>query len=113
MTQSPYSTEARLDRIEDLLREFLNEFRDFRAKAQIQEKALMAEIDLLVAQVAETRGVTDAAVVAIQGLRDQIDLLVQNATDLEALKAQLTDLTGQLDASERDLAAAIATDPTP
>lgn len=74
---------------------------------------VMAAIDDLVTQVAETKGVTDAAVVLIQGLRDQINALVADATELEALKAQLTDLANQLDDSEQKLAGAVATPPPP
>lgn len=63
--------------------------------------AIMKELDDLTAEVAATKGVVDSAVVAIQGLRQQI---IDAGTDPAKLQA----LTDSLKDTEQTLAAAIA-----
>ena len=111
MTASPYSTEARLDRIEQLLIDLVNEFRASRAQTQLAQESLMSEISDLVAEVAAVKTVEDSAVLAINGLVSRLDALVQNATDLAELKAAVTAETAVLRDSVVPLAAAVASVP--
>lgn len=93
MTISPYTTEARLERIELLLEDIMSELTD------------------LVAQVAAVKTVEDSAVLAINALVSRLDALVQNATDLAELKAAVTAETAALRENAVPLASAVAAVP--
>ncbi len=111
MATSPYSTEARLERIEQLLIDLVSEFRASRAQAQLSQESIMSEIDDLVAQVAAVKGVEDAAVLAINGLIDRLEAVVQSSTDLAELKAAVSAETALLRTNAVPLADAVAAVP--
>ncbi len=111
MTLSPYSTESRLERIEQSLTDLVSEFRASRSQNQSTLENIMAEIDDLLAAVAEVKTVEDSAVLAINGLVDRLDTLVANATDLASLKAAVTAETAVLRTNVVPLADAIAAVP--
>ncbi len=94
-----------------LLVDLMKEVRELSVKVDklIEQGVMtMSEIEDLVAQVNETKGIEQAAAVALQGLRAKIDELVANATELNQLKSQLRGLTSDLDQSEGELSSAIA-----
>lgn len=64
----------------------------------------------LVTEVQETKGAVDSALVFIQGLKDQIQSLIDAGA---VTPAQLQDLASQLDAKQQEIAAAITTNPAP
>ena len=68
---------------------------------------IFAEVQALRDEVARTQGVAASSKALILGLVAKVDALVANATDLEALKAELTQMTTTLDATNDDLAAAV------
>jgi hypothetical protein len=70
----------------------------------IRVQTMSAQLDALVAQVNETNTVIQSAIILIQGLRQQI---VEAGTD----QAKLTELVASLDASEQELAGAVANNP--
>ena len=104
VAMSPYSTEARLDRIEQLLIELVSKFSVF----QIQQEKEMAEIDDLVTAVADAKTVQDGAVLTIHTLLDRVNAIVQAATDLAALKAAVAAEVSVVHTNAEPLAAAIA-----
>ena len=108
MTVSPYSTEARLERIEQLLTDLASEFRASRAQTQMFEEKTMAEIDDLVTAVADVKSVQDGAVLTIHTLLDRVNAIVQSATDLAALKAAVAAEVSVVRGNAVPLAAAIA-----
>jgi hypothetical protein len=108
MNLSPYSTEARLDRIEQLLTDLVSEFRASRAQLQIQQERMMAEINDLLTAVAEVKTVQDGAVLAIHTLLDRVNAIVQSATDLAALKAAVAAEVAVVRGNAVPLAEAIA-----
>mgnify|MGYP001607606906 CR=1 FL=1 len=78
--------------------------------ALAKEVRRMSEnLDVLTAQVAATNGVSESAVVAINGLADKIDALIAAGNSDPALAALAADLKAKSDA----LAAAIAENPVP
>lgn len=64
----------------------------------------------LTTEVQETSGAVDSALVFIQGLKDQIQALIDAGS---VSPAQLQDLANQLDQKQQEIAAAITTEPTP
>ena len=58
-------------------------------------------------EVSEVKTTAGSAVALIRGLKDQIGLLVRNATDLETLKAELGTLSNALSESTDELASAV------
>jgi DNA repair exonuclease SbcCD ATPase subunit len=62
----------------------------------------------LITEVQETKAGIDSALVFIQGLKDQIQALIDAGT---VTPAQLQDLANQLDAKQQEIAAAITTPP--
>lgn len=70
------------------------------------EENMTVELEALTAEVAETRGVMDSAVVLLQGLSDYIKA---HANDPAALMA----LTADLDAKSNELAQAVVNNPVP
>ena len=67
-------------------------------------------IAALTTEVQETTGAVQSALVFIQGLKDQIQALIDAGA---VTPAQLQELAAQLDANQQALAAAITTNPTP
>ena len=112
MTVSPYSTEARLERIELLLTDLVSEFRASRAQTQMMQEKIMQEVDDLVAAVAAEKTVVDGGVLAIHTLLDRVNAIVQSATDLAALKTAVAAETAALRSNAAPLANAIAEVPS-
>lgn len=76
-----------------------------------QEVYVMAEIDDLVAQVQDVKGVEDSALALITGLTQKVTQLVQDATDLATLKAQVAQATADIKNNAQPLADAVAANP--
>ena len=75
------------------------------------EDKMAFDITALVAEVAQVKTVQASAVLALQTLSQEVKDTAASATDLVQLKADLADLTSQLDASTQPLAAAVANVP--
>ena len=86
----------RLKRIETLQLQILQK--------EVQE---LAEIDDLKAAVAAEETVEQSAITLLTTLTDKINTLVQNATDLGALKAAITGVTSSIQADTKGLADAV------
>ena len=68
---------------------------------------MIVELETLKAQVTELTSASDAATNLLTLLSEKIAQLVQNATDLEALKQELTAVGQQIEQEKNDLAAAV------
>lgn len=73
-----------------------------------QERFAMKELDDLVTEVQDIKGVQASAVVTINMIADQLAAGIAGAADLEAARAIAVDLTQQLKDSAGPLSAAIA-----
>ena len=71
----------------------------------------MATIQDVLREVQETKGVTQSALAFIQGLKDQIQQLIDAGAG--ATPEQLQTVVDELNTNEQALAAAITTEPTP
>lgn len=71
----------------------------------VKENMIMAKLDDLEREVAETEGAVDSAITLIKGLRDEI---AQAGTD----PAKLADLVNRLDKKQQALAEAVAENPS-
>lgn len=75
----------------------------------IRKEDLMAgELAVLTAEVAETKGVIQSAIVLINGFRSRLDEAIAAGNP-----AKLTELASELDATANDLAAAVAANSAP
>lgn len=79
-------------------------------KQEKQMSEISDALATLVTEVQETKAGIDSALVFIQGLKDQIQQLINAGA---VTPAQLQDLANQLDAKQQEIAAAITTEPTP
>jgi hypothetical protein len=73
-----------------------------------QERFVMKEMDDLVTEVQDIKGVQASAVITINTIADQLAAGIAGAADLEAARAIAIDLTQQLKDSAGPLSAAIA-----
>lgn len=76
---------------------------------QIMEilKDMAAELDALKAEVARGTTVKSSVRALLAAMKARLDELVQNATDLATLKADILEETAKLDANHDDIEAAV------
>jgi hypothetical protein len=74
-----------------------------------KEEETMATIQDVLREVQETKGVSQSILVFIQGLKDQIQALIDAGAG--ATPEQLQSVVDDLDANEQALAAAMVTEP--
>lgn len=77
------------------------------AAIQKTEGQITMEIDDLVAAVAKEKTVEDSTVALLTTLTGKINTLVQNATDLAALKAAITGVTASVNSDTQALSDAV------
>jgi uncharacterized coiled-coil DUF342 family protein len=70
-------------------------------------RKMIVELEDLKTKVTELTSASDAATNLLTLLKEKIDQLVQNATDLETLKQELTAVGQQIEAEKQDLADAV------
>jgi ABC-type transporter Mla subunit MlaD len=73
-----------------------------------QGAAMAADLSTLIAEVQETQGVSQSAVVLITGLRDQVNDLIETAEGNAVDVAQLEQLRDALDSSNTQLSQAVS-----
>ena len=95
----------RVSRTESKLNVLLTLIRRMLAK----EEETMATIQDVLREVQETKGVSQSILVFIQGLKDQIQALIDAGAG--ATPEQLQSVVDDLDANEQALAAAMVTEP--
>ena len=74
-------------------------------------EAMNEALDNLRREVSESKDATASAITLIEGITDQLNDLVANATDVEALKAEIEALSIELSDSTDSLAGAVANTP--
>jgi uncharacterized protein YoxC len=98
-------------RIEDRLGDISAVLQTLKQRVEVQMTEIGDAVALLVTEVQETKAGIDSALVFIQGLKEQIQTLIDAGA---VTPAQLQDLANQLDQKQQEIAAAIvANPPTP
>jgi chromosome segregation ATPase len=95
------------------LKEILTRIDETMKQILEQEKAIMQEIDDLVAQVTAVKGVEDSAVELINRIVTMLQEAAAKATDLDTLKAAVNEQVQVLRDNTAPLAAAVAANPGP
>lgn len=95
--------ECREDKILSVLKSIQSQLTTIQEK----EEQELAEIDDLVAAVAAEKTVEDSTITLLTNLTDKINGLVQNATDLAALKTAITGVTASVASDTQALSDAV------